>query len=289
MLESYSDREKEAIFEAFPNLRPATVEIDQLVVEFLKQHDVHLAPVNTKNVSSNRLTNAAMGAISPEAVYMNADITQQQKIAAAQEWTSWKQWALSHRNWSNFKSLSQIECEAHNVRIIQLLRNQQYLTTIDKFIQQQKKNKAQELKRKIFTLSGILTLCALWLWTVVMFDKTDEPSRKGKTTSFSLTQPEEAKGLVRNTRPGELPRKCKLYIGEIMGRDPKIMITDTSSPNLASIFYYKPTSDGVRRIWKYDCKVENKKIIWRGVDLFSPGEGPGRWRTEDAKPIELVN
>ena len=37
--------------------------------------------------------------------------------------------------------------------------------------------------------------------------------------------------------------------------------------------------------FKYQCKEKNCDIIWRGVDIFGPGEGPGRWRNEDARSI----
>ena len=79
-----------------------TPELDSIVCEFLKEHDVHVTPV-ASNIQPSRLTNAAMGAISPYAVAANTAVTQQQKAAALQEWTTWKQWALSHSDFPAFK------------------------------------------------------------------------------------------------------------------------------------------------------------------------------------------
>ena len=89
----------------FPNECPrveSTPALDSIVCEFLKEHDVHVTPV-ASNIQPSRLTNAAMGAISPYAVAANTAVTQQQKAAALQEWTTWKQWALSHSDFPAFK------------------------------------------------------------------------------------------------------------------------------------------------------------------------------------------
>lgn len=77
--------------------------IDEIVVEFLKLHDVYARPVESAT-SASPGTNALLGAVGgPIAVGMNQALTSQVKGAALQEWTSWKQWALSHADWSAFK------------------------------------------------------------------------------------------------------------------------------------------------------------------------------------------
>ena len=79
-----------------------TPALDKIVCEFLKEHDVHVVPV-ASNIQPSRLTNAALSAIDPYAAAGNTALTQQKKAAALQEWTSWKQWALSHQDFPAFK------------------------------------------------------------------------------------------------------------------------------------------------------------------------------------------
>lgn len=84
-----------------------------------------------------------------------------------------------------------------------------------------------------------------------------------------------------------LPEKCKKYIGEIMGRDPISMTTDyeRNAEKIAGISYIRQ-DDG--KLFKYECTINGDSIVWRGVDLFRQGEGPGRWRTEDAKALSSI-
>lgn len=81
------------------------------------------------------------------------------------------------------------------------------------------------------------------------------------------------------------PEKCKRYIGGIMGREPSLMTTEISNDSIVRISYNRE-SDGKR--FSYECTTIGDKITWRGVDIFSKGEGPGRWREEDSKDIESI-
>ena len=80
----------------------------------------------------------------------------------------------------------------------------------------------------------------------------------------------------------DLANYCKQLVGDLMGRDPSIMVTNQVTADIVSISYVR--ADDAKE-FKYQCKEENKHIIWRGVDIFGPGEGPGRWRNEDARPV----
>jgi hypothetical protein len=80
----------------------------------------------------------------------------------------------------------------------------------------------------------------------------------------------------------DLASACKRFVGELMGRDPEIMKAVDNGTQVVSVSYARP-ADG--KLWKYECKVDGEMIIWRGVDVFGPGQGPGRWRVEDAKPL----
>jgi hypothetical protein len=84
-----------------------------------------------------------------------------------------------------------------------------------------------------------------------------------------------------------LPEKCKKYIGELMGRDPASMTInyERSGEKIVGISYARQ-DDG--KTFKYECTINGNSIVWRGVDVFSPGEGPGRWRNEDAKALSSI-
>lgn len=85
----------------------------------------------------------------------------------------------------------------------------------------------------------------------------------------------------------DLSSACKKYIGEIMGRPVSSMNVDRveEDGSLVAISYIR--SDD-QKSFKYECKLDGENIVWRGVDIFAPGEGPGRWRDEDAKPISEI-
>jgi hypothetical protein len=95
-------------------------------------------------------------------------------------------------------------------------------------------------------------------------------------------QAPEPKSQVKN-----LSTKCKNYIGEIMGRSPESMSVDHEEDpgRLVGISYIRD-DDGKQ--FKYECKTDGTSIVWRGVDIFAAGEGPGRWRDEDAKPVSAL-
>ena len=81
-----------------------------------------------------------------------------------------------------------------------------------------------------------------------------------------------------------LPGICRKYIGEVMGREPASMSTDyeRNGEKIVGISYIRQ-DDG--KLFKYECTINGETIVWRGVDIFRQGEGPGRWRNEDAKPL----
>ena len=96
--------------------------------------------------------------------------------------------------------------------------------------------------------------------------------------------PEERGDVGRNFELGEA---CKKYIGGIMGRPVSSIRVDYEEDggSLIGVSYIRESDN---KQWKYECTSEGDNIIWRGVDIFEPGEGPGRWRTEDAKPISSL-
>lgn len=94
--------------------------------------------------------------------------------------------------------------------------------------------------------------------------------------------------LTEQSSVFDFPNACRSYISKIMGKDLKIITVDyhRKSDDVVGVSYIRP-SDG--KLWKYECGLSEDMIVWRGVDLFSQGEGPGRWRTEDAEPVSAFS
>ncbi|WP_156957621.1 hypothetical protein [Synechococcus sp. KORDI-52] len=78
------------------------------------------------------------------------------------------------------------------------------------------------------------------------------------------------------------PDTCKRYLGSILGHDPSIMRTVNWDSSIVRIDYTRQ-DDGKK--FMYECSTLGDEIIWRGVDIFRLGDGPGRWRYEDARSI----
>jgi hypothetical protein len=119
-------------------------------------------------------------------------------------------------------------------------------------------------------------------------------TEKGEQTLVEPQQKEAAKEIEAEPKKAEVATAaidigaaCKKYIGELMGRPADVMSVDYEEQGGALVgVSYRRQSDN--KLWKYECTVAGENILWRGVDLFEPGEGPGRWRTEDAKPLSSV-
>ena len=113
------------------------------------------------------------------------------------------------------------------------------------------------------------------------------PSAPESSRSTQFPASPEPQGILEPSgKPSKvmLARACKRFVGDLMGRDPAIMQTDYEGDGVVGISYVR-ADDGKQ--WKYECEINGTDIIWRGVDISGPGEGPGRWRTEDAKPVSL--
>ena len=84
--------------------------------------------------------------------------------------------------------------------------------------------------------------------------------------------------------PIDLASECKKYIGEIMGKSPNSMKVDHQDDpgRLVGISYIR-NNDGKK--FSYECRTDGVSIVWRGLDIFASGDGPGRWRDEEARPI----
>ena len=118
MSKKWTEFQLNKIYTYHPELRLVPLmKLDDVVVEFLKIHEVEARP--PKNTS--RRDGAIAGAITGMAgADVGGDaflIKGQNKQTQLQEWTSWKQWSLSHKDFTEFKNKLNAEAIAKNTEI----------------------------------------------------------------------------------------------------------------------------------------------------------------------------
>lgn len=100
------------IYPAYPDRPKRLPQLtnDELICAFLATHGVDVRPVGA-DIRMSRgeaaVMGAAFGLLNPVAwdtMATGAQMKQDARIAARQEWTSWKQWALGHADWAAFKA-----------------------------------------------------------------------------------------------------------------------------------------------------------------------------------------
>ena len=146
MSKKWTESQLEKIYIYHPELRLVPLmKIDDVVVEFLKIHEVEARP--PKNTS--RRDGAIAGAITGMAgadVGGDAFLIQgQNKQTQLQEWTSWKQWSLSHKDFAEFKNKLNADAISKNAEIEKKLYAPEF---VEKWERKLKKDEEEAIIRK---------------------------------------------------------------------------------------------------------------------------------------------
>jgi len=318
---------------------------DQIVIAFLRQFDVNAHPGQTPGFDGWDLVVGF--ATDFNYAQLNSINRNQAKQTKHQEWTSWKQWALSHAEYQSFRQSFIQAIEDENSRRLSWLRSSLGQKTIEEIEEKKRvedeallRNGVQALRIIGLLIGGYLVIAVI----VVIFQQItsgfgtifatlpailvnkEEPEPKGineehykwlshqcfkrqggdkaaipsdkrnyceeMETMISLLITKDENTLKEAAAPSRAKemfvRKCKQYISDIMGQPIEIMNTYNvypSNESLVDVSYQRP-SDG--KLFKYECQQEGPNIVWRGVDIFAPGSGPGRWRYEDSKALSDI-
>jgi hypothetical protein len=130
---------------------------DQLIVLFLRHHDVDVRPpAGTK--AGDAISGAFFGAVGPAASFAGSHLRQQEKLAAMQEWTSWKQWALGHADWPGFKERVRRDYDANTKAINDAVSSSWFHSEYQKFKLQKKKQIDESSKIGIIIAVAVLAL-----------------------------------------------------------------------------------------------------------------------------------
>ena len=178
MTKEWNQSELNRIYKDNPELQKVPiVGLDEIVVEFLKLHDVNVSPPKKKSGLKEGAKAAAIGAVAGLDFAGDAIIIEGQKDQTIkQEWTSWKQWALSHKDFPEFKTKFNSEAEAKNRKIDKALADPIFIEKWETYFKKAReeefvKNKKATKKRAI----GLIALLA-FLGTVIGVTRSPEES-----------------------------------------------------------------------------------------------------------------
>ena len=177
MTKEWKQSELTRIYRDNPELKKVPlVGLDVIVVEFLKLHDVEARP--PKNTS--RRDGAIAGAITGMAgadVGGDAFLIQgQAKQTQQQEWTSWKQWALSHNDFPEFKQKFNGEAEAKNKEIDEKLAEPAFVEKWEAYFK--KVNDEESIRKVKANKARAYALLALGVILVAIIGVSNSPEVK---------------------------------------------------------------------------------------------------------------
>ena len=118
MSKKWTESQLNKIYTYHPELRLLPLmKIDDVVVEFLKIHEVDARPPKDTSKRDGAIAGAITGMAGADVGGDAFLIQGQNKQTQLQEWTSWKQWSLSHKDFAEFKNKLNAEAIAKNTEI----------------------------------------------------------------------------------------------------------------------------------------------------------------------------
>ena len=131
----YSESELKLILDKYPKYRKKNqLYLNDAIVAFLKKYEVYLTPPKSNNALDGAITGAVTGIAGADVGGDMAMIQGQSKQTKLQEWTSWKQWALDHKEFPRFQTEFFNVVDAYNKNIDKELNDPEVQKKLDKFI-----------------------------------------------------------------------------------------------------------------------------------------------------------
>jgi len=153
--------------------------LDSVIVEFLRKYEVFVVPPNKKDLLGGAITGAVTGMAGADVGGDMAMIQGQNKQTKMQEWTSWKQWALDHKDFESIKLEKFDNPKAHNLKVLESLKDPKVQKELEPIMEEYKKIK--ELERKevrtyrtifgvilsIFIVIPVIGVCVFSFWPYI--------------------------------------------------------------------------------------------------------------------------
>ena len=142
--------------------------LDEIICAFLETFEVYAKPITTKtrNIAGSAVSGAITGLAGADVGGDAYLIQGQNKQTAIQEWTKWKQWALSHPDFLDYKQqiLFRYEDRAHEVK--ELIKTPEMKERIEECKKQFYK-KQEEVRKKMTQLLALFIVIPL-AFTIVI-------------------------------------------------------------------------------------------------------------------------
>ena len=129
----YTDRQINIIYDNRPDLiqKPEPT-LNDAIVAFLKKYEVYVTPPSGNRAIDGAITGAVTGMAGADVGGDMAMIQGQNKQTKLQEWTSWKQWALDHKDFPKFQTDFFNEVDEYNKNIDKKLEDPEVKKELDK-------------------------------------------------------------------------------------------------------------------------------------------------------------
>ena len=138
----YTNSQLNIIYDKRPDLiqRPEPT-LNDAIVAFLKKYEVFVAPPKSNRAVDGAITGAVTGMVGADVGGDMAMIQGQNKQTKLQEWTSWKQWALDHKDFPKFQTDFFNEVDEYNKNIDRKLEDPEVQKELDELFTEDAKMK----------------------------------------------------------------------------------------------------------------------------------------------------
>ena len=142
--------------------------LDEIICAFLETFEVYAKPITTKtrNIAGSAVSGAITGLAGADVGGDAYLIQGQKKQTAIQEWTKWKQWALSHHDFLDYKQEILFRYEDRSYEVKELLKTPKMKERIEECKKQFYKEKKEERK---FVFIGLSLLLGIPLAVALVF------------------------------------------------------------------------------------------------------------------------
>ena len=152
----YTKEQIEFIEKKKPEFNPKPVpSLDAVIVDFLKRYEVDIDSASLKEIN---VGTALKGGI----------IGMAKKKTQVEEWTKWKQWALDHKDFEDFRAKRIDEPKAFNFKVLEKLKDPEVQKELEPLMEEfTKKNKASNRKSLVFIALVVAVLGVINIWIYI--------------------------------------------------------------------------------------------------------------------------
>ena len=171
----YSKSQLNLIYDKKPELiKKPEPTLNDAIVAFLKKYEVYVTPPKSNRAIDGAITGAVTGMAGADVGGDMAMIQGQSKQTKLQEWTSWKQWALDHKEFPKFQTDFFNEVDKYNKNIDKQLEDPEVQKELDKLFS----GEAKRLRySRILYLSTIAVLIGVMVSIVTIDSYKNEQNQ----------------------------------------------------------------------------------------------------------------